>query len=273
MEEKKKKKPDAPKRKVDKATLKRMALWKLAAVGATVLMCGILLLYLVVDEPSQAELTIIDYARKNKISALQYPEELVKLLEDNPETKDFVLNYPFREEKPEINLKNYDLKNGMPTLMQWDRRWGYMEYGDGMVCSYGSGPLCLAMAGYYVTERADFYPDRVVKFARDNDFYTPGSGTKWTLISVGGPALGLDVKELAPVEEKVAAYLKAKIPLIAVVSGEDFASDSHFIVLWGYQDGRIKIVDPYSGVNTGREWAFEDLVGQIKNLWVIQEKV
>lgn len=256
--------------KQERKKIKRKAQWKLAAILSTVLMCSILLLYLVVDEPSQAELTVIAHAREQGISSLQYPEEIIALLEENEETEQFVLNYPFREEEPEIDLSAVDLNKGVPLFMQWDERWGYMEYGDGMVAKNGCGPMCLAMAGYYVTGNAAFYPDRIVEFAQKNDFYSPGNGSKWTLISVGGPALGLEVTELPLVENKIAAYLNSGNPVIAVMGPGDFTASGHFIVLTGYRDGMVTVNDPNSYVNSGKEWEFARIQDQIKNLWVIQ---
>lgn len=265
-----KQKTDRPEVAPDPWAVQRKARWKLAAVAATVLMCSILMLYLVVDEPSQAELTIYAHARANKISALQYPEGLVELLENNGETEQFVLNYPFREEDPEIDLSAVDLKKGVPLFMQWDERWGYLEYGDDMVALNGCGPMCLAMAGYYVTGNAAFYPDRIVEFALANNFYAEGNGSKWTLISVGGPALGLDVKELPLVESKVAAYLQAGHPVIAVMGPGDFTSTGHFIVLTGYREGMVTVNDPNSYVNSGKAWNFAEIQDQIRNLWVVK---
>lgn len=256
--------------KLERKKMKRKAQWKLSAVLVTLLMCSILMLYLVVDEPTQAELTVIAHAREQGISSQQYPDDLIELLEENAETEQFVLNYPFREEDPEIDLSAVDLNKGVPLFMQWDERWGYMEYGDGMVARNGCGPMCLAMAGYYVTGNASFYPDRIVEFAQKNGFYSPGNGSKWTLISVGGPALGLNVTELPLVENKIAAYLQGGYPVIAVMGPGDFTSTGHFIVLTGYQNGMVTVNDPNSYVNSGKAWNFADIQDQIKNLWVIQ---
>ncbi|MBQ8237089.1 MAG: C39 family peptidase [Oscillospiraceae bacterium] len=275
--EEKEKKDDTPEKKKepqeslhDKLERKRQARWRLSALLATLLMCSVLMLHLVVDKPSQAELDIYAYARENGISALQYPENLVALLERNPETEEFVLNYPFREEEPEIDLSTYDLKAGVPLFMQWDKRWGYLTCGDDMAAINGSGPMCLAMAGYYVTGDATFYPDRIVKFAERSGFCVEASGSKWTLISVGGPALGLQVKTLARERDKVTAYLQGGNPIIAVVGPGDFTDSEHFIVLTGYQNGMLTLNDPNSYVNSGKLWDFNDIKGQIRALWVIQ---
>lgn len=258
-----------PERKPDTQLLKKQAISKLTAVCVIVLMCSILMLYLIVDKPTQAELKVLEYARENGISALQYPEELIALLEENPETEQFVLNYPFREEDPEIHFSAMDLVDGIPPFMQWDERWGYMEYGDSMVGINGCGPMCLAMVGYYLTGDATFHPDRIVKFADENGFYIHGSGTKRTLISVGGRALGLDVKELAVVESKIADYLQSDTPLIAVVSSGAFGDGDHFIVLKEYRDGKLKIIDPSSYANS-KEWDFEEIAEWMEEVWIIQ---
>lgn len=276
MEEKKKtadeKKPSVnEEEQIDPRLVMAMARKRLTAVILAMVFSGILLLYLVANKPSDAELRIHAHAREQGISALQYPDELVELLDENAEAEEFVLNYPFREEDPEIDLSNYDLNNGVPLFMQWDERWGYMEYGDGMVAVNGCGPMCLSMAGYYVTGSARFYPDRIVDFAAKNDFYSDGNGSKWTLISVGGPALGLQVKELALVEGKIADYLQGGSPIIAVMGPGDFTASGHFIVLTGYDNGMLTVNDPNSYVNSGKQWDFDDIKGQIKNLWVIQK--
>ena len=194
---------------------------------------------------------------------------VVEMLERNPEMEEFVLNYPLREDL-RTDLSGYDLSQGMPLLMQWDKRWGYLEYGGSMVAVTGSGPLCLSMAGYYLTEDEKFYPENVVRFAIDNEYYSAVSGSKKSLISEGGPALGLDVKEVSVVQDKMATYLNAGNPIIAAVGPGDFTSSSHFIVLTGCRDGLVTVHDPNSYVNSGKEWRFEDLIPQITNLWVIK---
>ena len=101
-------------------------------------------------ERTETELKVKKYAEEMGISYWAYPESLIELLERNPETEDFVLNYPFRDETA-LETFEYDLSEGVPLMMQWDKRWGYMEYGSDVVGLTGCGPVCLAMAGYYVT--------------------------------------------------------------------------------------------------------------------------
>lgn len=254
-----------------KRVLKRKAKWKLGAMVATLVMCSLLMLQLVVDEPSEAELIIYDYAREHKISALQYPESLVKLLERNPETRKFVLGYRPEKEQAvaEINMGGFDRSSGVPQFMQWDDRWGYMKYGTDMVAITGDGPMCLAMVGYYLTGDATFYPDRVVKFADESEFDLDG-GSKWSIVTQGGLLLGLEAKELSAVEDKVGTYLNSGKPIIAVMGPGVFGDREHFIVMTGYSDGKVKVNDPASYKNS-TEWEFSEIRRQIKSLWVIQK--
>ena len=98
-------------------------------------------------EHTETELRVKAYADEMGVSYWDYPESLIDLLERNPETETFVLEYPFRNEQ-ELEPFRYDLSEGVPLMMQWDKRWGYMRYGSDMVGITGCGPVCLAMAGY-----------------------------------------------------------------------------------------------------------------------------
>ena len=235
------------------------------------LISTVVMVRLTVFQPSYAERTIQDYAQEKGISPREYPDSLVKLLEQNPETESFVLNYPFRGERP-IDLKDIDRSQGVPLLLQWDPRWGYEQYGNDFVAITGSAPLCLSMAGWYLTGDALFSPDEVIRFANDNGYSAKGSGSKWTLISEGGTTLGLSVKELPLVEQKITDYLKAGNIIIAVVGSGDFTRESQFIVLTGYKNGAISVNDPNSLENSDKTWTYQQLESQINNLWLIQAR-
>ena len=48
-------------------------------------------------EHTETEWKVKEYADLHGVSYADYPASLVALLERNPETEDFVLNYPFRQ--------------------------------------------------------------------------------------------------------------------------------------------------------------------------------
>ena len=221
------------------------------------------------QEHTQAELKVKAYAEEMGIFYRKYPKSLIELLERNPETEDFVLNYPFRKDVA-VAAFAPDRFEGVPLLMQWDKRWGYLKYGTDVVGITGCGPVCLAMAGYYVTGSEDFSPERMVKFAARNGYYSAGNGSSWTLISEGGVKLGLKVTELPLVKKKILDNLEAGKPIICAMGKGDFTSTGHYIVLVGTEDGLLRVNDPNSYANSEKLWSYEQLESQFRNLWVIE---
>lgn len=220
------------------------------------------------EERSEQEHIVKNYAETMGISYGEYPISLIRLFERNPETEGFVLNYPFHKEMA-TDLSRYDRTEGVPLFLQWDPMWGYEEYGSDCIAITGCGPTCLAMAGYYLTGDDNMTPDRIAKFAQRGGYYEKGYGSSWTLISEGGPQLGLEVTELPLVKQKIDKALEAGRPVILALGEGDFTSTGHYIVLAGVEDEGYRVNDPNSRVNSGRLWTYEELEGQIRNIWSI----
>ena len=218
---------------------------------------------------TQTELKVKAYAEEVGVFYSQYPKSLIDLLERNPETEDFVLNYPFRKDVA-VEVFAPDRTAGVPLLMQWDKQWGYLKYGSDVVGITGCGPLCLSMAGYYVTGSEDFAPERMVEFARQNGYYSAGNGSSWTLISEGGVKLGLKVTEIPLVKKKILSNLEAGHPIICAMGKGDFTTSGHYIVLVGTENGLLRVNDPNSYANSEKLWSYEQLESQFRNLWVIE---
>ena len=80
------------------------------------------------------------YAREHGLSASDYPEKLVELYERNPETEQFVFEYPLmKDNPPSDDLSGLDTSS-VPLLMQWDQRWGYGHYAGNLFGLSGCGP-------------------------------------------------------------------------------------------------------------------------------------
>ncbi len=218
-------------------------------------------------ERSETEKEIKAYAESMGISYGEYPQYIIDLYEGNPETRDFVLNYPFREEIP-VDLTGYPV-NFVPLFLQWDPMWGYEKYGSSIVGVTGCGPTCLAMAGYYLTRDDNFTPGQIAKFAQDNGYYAIGYGSSWTLFSEGAGKLGLKATELPLVKKKMTDALKEGWPVVLALGPGDFTSSGHYILLTGVEDGLFRVNDPNSRVNSEKLWSYEELEGQIRNIWAI----
>lgn len=215
--------------------------------------------------------TIQAFALDNGYDCSVYPQSLLELLARNPETEEYVLNYPSEYGKThEVDLSEYENCEAVPLFMQWDSRWGYLDYGSGMVGQTGCGPVCMAMVAYYWTHDEAMSPANMVQYAIDNGYCITGSGTAWKFISEGGEDLGFDVTQIPLDKDRIFRNLEVGNPIIAIMGPGDFTTSGHFIVLAGLEDGMIVINDPNSHANSEKLWTYEEIEDQIKNLWVIR---
>lgn len=219
-------------------------------------------------QPTQTEQRVMEYAKAHGLTFGDYPASLIRLLERNPETEEFVLEYPLWE-GAEYDLSEYENSPAVPLFLQWDQRWGYEKYGSDVIGITGCGPTCLAMAGYYLTGDEWYTPANVADFAWEEGYYASGYGSSWTLISEGGVKLGLEVTELPLVKMRMMESLEAGCPVICAMGPGDFTESGHYIVLTGVEDGKFRVNDPNSRANSERLWSYEEIEGQIRNIWVI----
>ena len=224
----------------------------------------------IVDDRTWGQKAIQTYADYAGIPYEAYPESFRNLMEAQPEAMGFVLAYPYEHDKPhEIDMSEYADCDTVPLFIQWDKRWGYIEYGADVAGITGCGPLSLSMVAYYLTRDEDMSPDKIIQFAIDEKYCVKGNGSAWTLISRGAEKLGLRAKELPLVERRIRNELLAGNPVICVMGPGIFTSSGHFIVLTGYEDGMYRINDPNSIVRSGKLWSYEEFQDQVRNLWAI----
>lgn len=209
------------------------------------------------------------FMESNGLTEADYPAWFPEALELSGENLDFLLNYPYRYGVPQtVDISDVS-RDTVPLFIQWDDRWGYLDY-NGNVCGIsGCGPTCLSMVAYYLTGKAEYTPSYMIAFATENRYAVPGSGTDWSLMSAGAKKLGLESEVLPAVESRVAARLKAGIPVIASVKPGVFTQVGHYIVLVGYEDGKFRVNDPNSYERSARLWAWEEFIGDVRNFWAI----
>ncbi len=220
-----------------------------------------------------AKKAVSDYAEKHSLSIDDYPDSLIELLGRNSETKDFVLSYPEEKDKAhKVDFSEYQNCKSVPLFMQWDKRWGYEMYGDDVAGLTACGPVCLSMVSVYLLQDTKYSPDYMIDWAKKNGYCVKGHGSLWTLISEGGKKLGLDVTEIPLDEQRIINNLEVGNPIICIMGPGAFTSTGHFIVLTGYENGKIKINDPNSYANSEKEWEYNDIYDQINNLWVLRQQ-
>lgn len=246
-------------------------------IGTGIVVAAAVIVLLVVRQESEPEKTISNTeeikVEKSIGNTEEIPTELLELLERNPDAEEFVLNYPLKKDQSfEIDLSDYEHTDSVPLFFQWDERWGYTIYGSNVMGLTGCGPTCLSMVCMYLLHDATYTPRYVADFAEENGYYVEGSGSAWTLIFEGGEALGLDVTEIPLDENRMKKNLELGNPIICIMGPGDFTTAGHFIVLIGCKDGKFVVNDPNSKTNSERLWSYEEIKGQIKNLWVCREK-
>ena len=185
----------------------------------------------------------------------------------NAETTDFVADYP--EKKDEAPAESIgEVKEGeIQLLIQWDERWGYIHYGDGIIANSGCGPTALAMVAAGLTGDNSITPYKIASYAGANGYYVAGSGSSWSLMTEAALNFGVAGTEIALSESSVTEELNAGHPIICSMKQGDFTTDGHFIVLTGMADGKIQVHDPNSKERSSRTWDYATLEPQIENLW------
>lgn len=196
----------------------------------------------------------------------QYPGEILKMATVNSETWQFVLDYPVKKGVVTTDHIGPIEAGKVPLLIQWDERWGYGTYGDSVVGATGCGPTALAMVAAGLTGDNHITPFTVAKYADDSGYNTK-YGTSWTMMTEGCTNFGIMGHDISLSEASVYAELTNGTPIICSVGPGDFTDTGHFIVLSEIIDGKIRVLDPNSNKNSEKLWDYQELSGQIKNLW------
>lgn len=201
-----------------------------------------------------------------------YPEELLTLALKNSEAAGFVADYPEKHmATPEIDLSAEASQDTVPLLLQWDERWGYQSYGSGLIGWTGCGPTCMSMITLYLTGDASYDPGTVAAWAEENGYYSSGNGTAWTFMSKGCRHFGLRAEELPLVRQYMTNALDEDCPIVCAMAPGDFTTTGHYIVITGYDGDGFTVNDPNSPERSSRHWTYDELEGQISNLWAFSK--
>ena len=228
------------------------------------------------EDDSEALLALkklaVEYPRLKKMIANidDYSEDLIALALKNQEAIDYVVDYPEKSKKNyTIDLSKEASASEIPLLLQWDERWGYTEYGSGLIGWTGCGPTCMSMLALYFTGNDSYDPATVAKWAAENGYYSAGSGTAWLFFGEGSAHFGLRAQELPLVKQYMVNALKEGKAIVCAMGPGDFTTNGHYIVRTGYDDEGFTVNDPNSPVRSGQHWSYSTLEHQISNLWAV----
>lgn len=200
----------------------------------------------------------------------RYPEEMLEALANNPEMADFVSNYLASDAKASgAGLTKAEKNQEFPLFLQWDPRWGYVEYGDSSnVGLAGCGPTCLSMVLYYLLDDESLTPDVIADYSMKNGYYMSGTGTAWKLLEDVADMHGLNVWQPKKSEWTLKNELDKGSVIICSMKPGDFTAGGHFVVIYGYDSEGFLINDPNCVARSRRKWTYDEIGRQIKNTWV-----
>ncbi len=196
-----------------------------------------------------------------------YPEELLAALVNNPEMTEFVKGYLTADKSLTGEFNEEELSAEHPLLIQWDERWGYYPYGSSNIGIAGCGPTCLSMVILSLKGDAGATPDVLADFSMENGHYVAGAGTAWSLMTDAVWQYGISVQEMGMDEDTMKYKLDRGGMIICSMFPGDFTTTGHFIVIFGYDENGFMVNDPNSRERSGRQWSYDTLRYQIKNMW------
>ena len=112
-------------------------------------------------------------------------------------------------------------------------------------------------------------PPKVAAYGTENFYVDENNDTYWAFMKEAGENWNLscyDVQQMT--EEQVKEELTQGKPIICSMSPGDFTQNGHFIVLTGYEDGKVLVNDPFSKKNSSKGWTYSDISNQIRGMWV-----
>lgn len=197
----------------------------------------------------------------------KYPEELLELAIRNKDAFPFVYRYPIRK-KIVLDEPLHENVSEIPALYQWDERWGYASYGDGLMALTGCGPTALSMVLSYLKEDPSITPLRIARFSEQNNLYVNGAGTSWDLFRIYSKTVSIHCMDIELTKQALQNSLSKGHPIIASMNPGDFTTTGHLIVLTGLDaDGKVIVHDPNSSTRTKKHWELSSVAAQIAAAW------
>lgn len=210
---------------------------------------------------------------RGEINDEKLREAFAEVYEKNPEAREFVDSFDgVTEFDLKLDLSEDDAfvaRDPIPYYVQWDARWGYCQYGDGLMGWTGCGPTALSMVAMGLTGDGTLTPAYIASFAIDNGYCVPGNGTSWTLFSEGAEKLGFTATEVPLWEATMREHLKAGRPIICIMGAGHFTDTGHYIVITSCTDEGFNVLDPYRPSNC-KVWSYDEIQGEIRNLWAYE---
>ena len=151
----------------------------------------------------------------------------------------------------------------IPQYYQWDKRWGDRKYGASNLTVAGCVPTSLAMVFSGLGQQV--LPTAVADtISSGGGLNTNGFGTSAKGAAHAITQHGYNYRVLKTKEQLVSALQNGE-PVLATVKKGYFvrsAYATHAVVLSGYDNGKVKAMDPYNTNATGKWYNIDEIWNQ-----------
>lgn len=210
---------------------------------------------------------VIDRARRDPSVPAALTDRLQEALDRNPEIRPFIKYFFSANPTVKGGIKESEKKQEYPLFIQWDRRWGYVPYGDDDIGLSGCAPACLSMVIYSLTRDETATPDAIAAYAMEKGYYVYGTGTEWGLLTDIPQPYPVEASQLSPGEAQMKASLDQGHLLICSMGPGVFTDNGHFIMVYGYDEDGFSVNDPFSHENSEKKWLYREFGSQVKGIW------
>ena len=201
-------------------------------------------------------------------------EKLLELAADDPAARSFVAG--FRASYPGTKaggLTADDLPDdgSIPHLMQWNKRWGYMEYIGGPLGTKGCCPTSLAMLYAGLSGRTDMSPYMVSLLATESELCDAQAGTHGEFVGYFCERVGLEWTDVTTIDE-AASYLNGGWLLVCNLGAGEFTDLGHYVLItgWSGYDGDVHVNDPYTTSVNERPWPLVTIFYECNSTYAVR---
>lgn len=195
------------------------------------------------------------------------PADYVNMALRDDDRLDFVLAYPKQSDYQNAPETLTESLSEIPSLLQWDLRWGYIPYGDLNIAFAGCAPTCLSMVLSYLNQDPSITPAAVAEYADASGLYVPGAGSSLEIFPAAAAHYGDSCTSISPDADSLVQAASQGHPLILRMDPGDFTMTGHFIVVTGVKDGKLVIHDPNSIKRTKELWDPQIVASQCSGAW------
>ena len=200
--------------------------------------------------------------------------KLLKLAANDPAARPFVAG--FRASYPGAKaggLTESDLAGDgeIPLFMQWDTRWGYMEYIGGPMGTKGCCPTCLSMLYAGFSGRCDMSPYIVSRLATESGLCGAEDGTYGEFVGYFAQRVGLEYAEVVDFDA-ACACLNDDWALVCNLGTGEFTDVGHYVIVtgWADDDGGVHVNDPYNSTVDAQTWPLATIYFECNSVYALR---